>query len=93
MGAPVTPKYPNLGADRAPAYPLGGNTFRAGSATAGFAPFADGMRRDGYASTSGDTYVSADETVVRLAQARTGCVVDGIVGPQTWAAVLQAGSV
>jgi len=86
-------KYPNLRTDDAPVYPLAaGSTFTAGSSTAGFAPFADELRLAGYTMASGNTYSSPDVAEVRDAQARAGINVDGIVGPQTWAAIFQTGS-
>ncbi len=86
-------KYPNLRTDDAPVYPLAAaSVFTAGSATTGFAPFADEMRRSGYTMASVDTYSSADAAEVRDAQSRAGILVDGIVGPQTWAAIFQTGS-
>ena len=86
-------KYPNLRADDAPVYPHSpGTVFNAGDGLTGFDPFADEMRRAGYRMSSGDTYVAADVAEVRDAQARAGILVDGIVGPQTWAAVFAVGS-
>lgn len=86
-------KYPNLRADDAPIYPHSPSTvFNAGDGLTGFDPFADEMRRSGYRMASGDTYVAADVAEVRDAQARAGILVDGIVGPQTWAAIFAVGS-
>lgn len=86
-------KYPNLRRDSAPVYPLGGgSTFHPASGTTGFGPFAVEMRTHGYTMASGDTYSGADEAEVRDAQTRAEITVDGIVGPQTWAAVFETGS-
>jgi peptidoglycan hydrolase-like protein with peptidoglycan-binding domain len=86
-------KYPNLRSDDAPIYPHSpGTVFNAGDGLTGFDPFADEMRRSGYHMASGDTYVSADVAEVRDAQARAGILVDGIVGPQTWASIFAVGS-
>lgn len=85
-------KYPNLHPDTTPLYPLpAGQVFDPGSAFTGFAPFADEMRDDGYPMDSGDTYLASDEDSVRRAQEDAGILVDGIVGPQTWAAVMNPG--
>lgn len=86
-------KYPNLRPDDAPVYPHSPSTvFNAGDGLTGFDAFADEMRRSGYHMESGDTYVAADVAEVRDAQARAGILVDGIVGPQTWAAIFQVGA-
>lgn len=87
-------KYPNLHPDTAPVYPLAaGQVFSPGSSTIGFGKFATEMREHGYNTiVSGDTYDAADEDEVRDAQKRAGIQVDGIVGPQTWAAIFETGS-
>lgn len=87
-------KYPNLHPDETPVYPLSpSNTFTPGGSDTGFQDFSDFMREHGYPwFESEDTYDADDENEVRDAQKRAGILVDGIVGPQTWATILGTGS-
>lgn len=86
-------KFPRLHPDTAPLYPLTlPAVFTAGGGTAGFDAFADELRENGYPMDSGDTYASSDVDEVERFQDDAGITVDGIVGPQTWAAAFQAGA-
>lgn len=86
-------KFPNLHPDTAPLYPLTlPAVFSPGSGTAGFDAFADELRNNGYQLDSDNTYLASDVDAVEDFQDDAGITVDGVVGPQTWAAAFQTGS-
>lgn len=86
-------KFPNLHSDTAPLYPLTlPAVFNPGDGQTGFDAFADELRDNGYDMDSGNTYSTADVDTVEDFQDDAGILVDGIVGPQTWAAAFQPGS-
>ena len=87
-------KYPRLHADTAPLYPRPITSFfTPGGSKTGFTPFARRMYEHGYIHMHvKDTYDPRDEDEVRDVQRRKGILVDGVVGPQTWAAVFEVGS-
>jgi hypothetical protein len=87
-------KYPNLHPDTAPLYPGSPSSlFYPGGSKTGFLPFARRMYEHGYIHMHRtNTYNSADSDEVRAVQRHKGILVDGIVGPQTWAAVFEVGS-
>lgn len=83
-------KYPNLHPDTAPVWP--GTLISVGHSGSDVVTWKRRMRDTGWRVTSGSTYTSADAKVCRAFQASAGITVDGVVGPQTWAATFQPGS-
>lgn len=88
-------KYPNWHPDDTPAYPnnSASDTMKVGRTDAstdsgsGVSDFERklGLTPDGY-------YSQSDRQAVVRAQRRLGITVDGIVGPQTWAAIFDTGA-
>lgn len=85
-------RYPNLRTDPAPVYP--GVLMGPGSDTQWNTWWKTELYVNGYVSLDKDDsyYDPSEEQTVRNFQATAGIQVDGIVGPQTWAAVYQPGS-
>lgn len=85
-------KYPNLRPDTAPIWP---GTYICGSNNMS-APdrevWAAEAQRKGYAVTSDGACSSSNQGYIRRLQADRGIQVDGVVGPQTWAATFETGS-
>lgn len=92
--------YPNLHNDTAPAYPYAsaGTTMSIGSTDAGtltghgVSDWQERARQLGFRIATDGVYSSDDAATCREIQARDGLLVDGIVGPQTWAATWAVGS-
>lgn len=85
-------KYPGIRIEAPPAYPLSvGSVFSAGDGHAGFDAFADEMRTRGYSMASGDTYSANDVDEVKNVQQRSGILIDGVVGGQTWTTIFGVG--
>jgi len=83
-------KFPYLRNGMAPVFP--GRIISVGVSGSDVVQWKDEMRRSGYSCTPGDTYNSDDSDICRVMQSRAGIQVDGVVGPQTWAATFESGS-
>lgn len=85
-------KYPNLRADDAPIYP--GSTMSPGSTNANNTTWQQELFDQGWTGFTPNTYYDPgiEQTLVRRFQQQAGILVDGVVGPQTWAAIFQTGS-
>lgn len=95
--------FPGAQKDDAPEYPftnpanvisVGGlDTDAETDSGTGVTDWQDRMQELGYRSLDSDgVYSATDETYCRRVQRRYGILVDGIVGPQTWAATFGIGS-
>ena len=92
--------YPKTGIEAAPSYPYGSpsTTIDIGDNDAGTASgtgvtdWQTRMASLGYKVTIDGTYDAADATAARAVQAAKGLTVDGITGPQTWAATFDVGA-
>jgi peptidoglycan hydrolase-like protein with peptidoglycan-binding domain len=87
-------KYPNLRLDDAPIYPYvdPSETIGIGDSGAGVLAWETEMAGAGYPLTPDGTYSAADAVQARAMQTLAGLQVDGIVGPQTWAATFDVGA-
>lgn len=83
-------KYPSLRVDDAPVFQ--GTVFTVGTSVPDVQIWKDEMRKNGWYVTDGGTYNSADAQTCRDFQLSAGIQVDGVVGPQTWAATFEVGS-
>ena len=88
-------KFPNWKPDDTPAYPNTdpADTMRVGrtdASTDSGSGVSDFQRKLGLSTTG--TYSTSDRVAVRAAQDRAGITVDGIVGPQSWAAFFDTGA-
>lgn len=87
-------QYPNLRPDDAPVFP--GTLMSPGHTGSDWHTFVqEGIKNGwGYEGGFGDdsTYNADEENTVRHFQITAGLQVDGIVGPQTWAAMFEVGS-
>lgn len=83
-------KYPNLHPDAAPVFD--GNLLTVGETAATMRLFEQRMRDTGWTGFSvNGHYDTAEETFVRRFQKEAGLAVDGVIGPQTWAAAFAVG--
>lgn len=93
-------KWPNLRADTAPAYPYAaaGTTMSIGSTDSGtssgngVSTWQREMNQNGYPLPVDGYFGPEDAYQCRRLQKAAGILVDGIVGPQTWAATFEVGS-
>lgn len=93
-------KYPNLRPDDAPPYPNNdpNNVITVGETDAntdsgnGVTTWLRRAKELGYAVAIDGSYDSSDANVCRDIQRRYGIQVDGVIGPQTWAATFEVGS-
>jgi hypothetical protein len=83
-------KYPNLHPDSAPVWP--GTLITVGHSGSDVLAWTRKMHETGWNISAHSTYTSADAKVCRAFQAKAGISLDGVVGPQTWAATFQPGS-
>lgn len=85
-------KYPNLRTDDAPIWPgtyiCGANNMSAGDRQV----WAAEAQAKGYPVTSDGACSSYNDNLIERLQADAGIQVDGVVGPQTWAATFETGS-
>jgi hypothetical protein len=92
--------YPATGAGAAPAYPNASpsTTLTVGSTDAGttsgkgVTDWQTKMAGLGYKVAVTGTYTTADATAARAVQTAKGLTVDGVTGPQTWAATFDVGA-
>lgn len=82
-------KYPNLHGDTAPLYP--GSLMGLGASGAGVTSWQQRVRDLGYSIAVDGTISSSDVEIIRTVQRRYGLSVDGVIGPQTWAATFDVG--
>jgi len=94
-------KYPNIRPDDAPLYPNSnpahlitvGTTDAATDSGHGVTDWQNQMHAIGYGAVlPTGTYSSSDEVYCKREQTAAGITVDGIIGPQTWAATFGVGS-
>lgn len=83
-------KYPNLRTDDAPIFP--GTILNPGHSGDGVAEYEQELYNNGYGVTVDDYYDPDEEVVIGQFQSDAGIQVDGVVGPQTWAAIFDTGS-
>lgn len=85
-------KYPLIHPDGAPIWP--GNYFDTGGYTTGsdVLVWQTEMQRTGWGNDPDGVYDATDDEICRRFQASAGILVDGIVGPQTWAATFDPGA-
>lgn len=92
--------FPGLRKDDAPAYPYAspGTVISIGDTDAGtltgrgITDWQERARELGYRISTDGVYSSSDAETCREIQERYGLLIDGIVGPQTWAATFAVGS-
>lgn len=83
-------KYPNLRSDDAPVF--GGTLLTLGVSNSDVGLWRTEMRSNGYRPGSSGPYNTADRDACMLLQQAAGIQLDGVVGPQTWAATFDVGS-
>lgn len=83
-------KFPYLRTGKGPVFP--GRLITLGVSGADVQTWKDEMGRSGYSMSPGSTYTSNDRNHCRGLQTRAGIQVDGVVGPQTWAATFESAS-
>jgi peptidoglycan hydrolase-like protein with peptidoglycan-binding domain len=92
--------YPSTGIAAAPAYPNASpsSTLTVGSTDAGttsgsgVTDWQQRMNGLGYSVTVDGTYDAADAAAAKQVQTAKGLTVDGVTGPQTWAATFDVGN-
>jgi hypothetical protein len=86
-------KYPNLHPDSAPIFPYSPtHSISVGECNDGVQTWEERMSVLGYDVSVNGCYSSSDAAACRLLQKRAGITVDGLVGPQTWAATFDVGA-
>lgn len=91
--------YPKTGVAAAPAYPNSspssvltvGTTDASTTSGSGVSDWQRRMNELGYTVAVDGTYNAADAAAARRVQAAMGLTVDGVTGPQTWAATFDVG--
>ena len=92
-------KYPNWHPETAPDFPNDDlyDTMQVGRTDAstdtgkGVTDFKTQMHSGGYKMTTGRSYTQTDQRQVKRFQRANGILIDGIVGPQTWAQIFNVG--
>ena len=83
-------KYPNLRTDDAPLYP--GTLMGLGATGAGVTLWQRRVSELGYPIAVDGTISSGDVQTIKAIQRKYGLTVDGVIGPQTWAATFDVGA-
>jgi peptidoglycan hydrolase-like protein with peptidoglycan-binding domain len=82
-------KYPNIHQDTAPPWP--GEYLSLGSSGANQSTWETEMSKNGWGVSVDGSMSAGDVSILQQFQAQAGITVDGIVGPQTWAATFEPG--